>query len=144
MGIVKWIPVMGTILGLTLALAPQRSVAQTIKRESAKQMSPVDGAANYQAYCAVCHGPQGKGNGPAAKALKTPPPDVTVLAKKNGGKFSQSDVEAAILGTRELAPHGTQDMPVWGPVFRALDTQDAMAKLRLQNLVQFIRSIQVP
>ncbi len=31
----------------------------------------------YRLYCATCHGRDGKGNGPAAAALKVPPPDLT-------------------------------------------------------------------
>ncbi|MBZ5572099.1 MAG: cytochrome c [Acidobacteriia bacterium] len=49
-------------------------------------MSPASGQQMYSAYCAVCHGNDGKGGGPAAEALKVPPPDLTVLARKNGGK----------------------------------------------------------
>ncbi len=35
------------------------------------------GAEVFATYCAVCHGPDGKGNGPAAAALVPPPPDLT-------------------------------------------------------------------
>ncbi|MBW2233214.1 MAG: c-type cytochrome [Deltaproteobacteria bacterium] len=35
------------------------------------------GAQVFAAYCAVCHGPAGKGNAPAAAALVPPPPDLT-------------------------------------------------------------------
>ena len=35
------------------------------------------GAQVFAAYCAVCHGPAGKGGGPAAAGLVPPPPDLT-------------------------------------------------------------------
>jgi len=35
------------------------------------------GARVFATYCAVCHGPEGKGDGPAAVALVPPPPDLT-------------------------------------------------------------------
>ncbi|MBW1885021.1 MAG: cytochrome c [Deltaproteobacteria bacterium] len=35
------------------------------------------GARVFAAYCAVCHGPAGKGDGPAAAALVPPPSDLT-------------------------------------------------------------------
>ena len=41
----------------------------------------------YRHYCATCHGRDGKGNGPAAAALKVPPPDLTVLARRQKGVF---------------------------------------------------------
>jgi mono/diheme cytochrome c family protein len=33
-------------------------------------------------------------------------------------------------------------MPVWGRIFRALDTSDARARVRLNNLVAYIESLQ--
>lgn len=36
------------------------------------------GAALYQQNCAICHGPEGRGNGPAARGLNPPPVDLTV------------------------------------------------------------------
>jgi hypothetical protein len=34
-------------------------------------------------------------------------------------------------------------MPVWGPIFRALDPNDALVAVRIGNLVIFLESIQV-
>lgn len=115
---------------------------QAIKRESARPIDSVQGADVYQAYCAVCHGKDGKGHGPAAPALKMPVPDLTMLAKKSGG-FSSADVEAAVLGTGKMTPaHGSPEMPIWGPVFRALNPDEGMRKLRLVNLIKYIESLQ--
>ena len=33
-------------------------------------------------------------------------------------------------------------MPVWGPIFQALDPQDRMNRIRIENVVAFIESIQ--
>jgi hypothetical protein len=44
------------------------------------------GADLFRAYCASCHGRDAKGHGPAAPALKATVPDLTVLAKNNGGR----------------------------------------------------------
>jgi len=38
---------------------------------------PNPGQATYVAKCQACHGPQGKGDGPAARALPKPPRDFT-------------------------------------------------------------------
>src|SRR3954452_2973136 len=73
--------------------------AQTkIKKEPITPIADVAGAATFNAYCTVCHGPAGKGNGPAAKALKTPPADLTLIAKKNNGKFPDATVRMHISG----------------------------------------------
>ena len=41
----------------------------------------------YAAYRAVCHGKDARGNGPMAKQLKAKVPDLTNIAKRNGGEF---------------------------------------------------------
>ena len=99
----------------------------------------------FEFYCATCHGRDGRGNGPAAAALKVPPSDLTLLARRGGGVFPRQRAEAFITsGGNVLTPaHGSSDMPVWGPVFRALDPSDAMVKIRISSVVAYIESIQV-
>ncbi|MGK5081895.1 c-type cytochrome [Bdellovibrionota bacterium FG-1] len=47
------------------------------------------GKALFQAQCAACHGPEGKGNGPAAAVLNPPPRNFSVTTGwKNGRKVS--------------------------------------------------------
>ncbi len=97
----------------------------------------------YKEYCADCHGQTGKGDGPAAAALKTPPPDLTLLAKKNGGKFPAHHVRSVIdMGVVEAA-HGTKDMPIWGPLFKAISQRDSrVVNLRISNLTDYIKAMQ--
>ena len=52
----------------------------------------------YRHYCATCHGRDGKGDGPAGRALKVPPSDLTVLARREKGVFPASAVETSIRG----------------------------------------------
>jgi hypothetical protein len=33
-------------------------------------------------------------------------------------------------------------MPVWGPIFQALDPQDKLNRIRIENVVSFVESIQ--
>src|SRR6266545_3468178 len=89
----------------------------------------------FEFYCAPCHGRSGTGNGPVAPALKVTAPDLTLLARRNGGTFPRERVEAFVTnGGNVLTPaHGSSDMPVWGPVFRGLDPSDAQVKVRLAN-----------
>ena len=96
----------------------------------------------FRHYCATCHGRDGKGKGPAAEALKVTPPDLTTLARRRNGVFPAADVEAMIAGTKPVAAHGSGEMPVWGPIFRALDPSDARAKARIAALTAHINAIQ--
>ena len=98
----------------------------------------------FDFYCATCHGRDGKGNGPVVAALKVPPPDLTRLARGNGGAFPRRQVEMFVThGVPMLVPaHGTSDMPVWGPVFRGLDPSDTSVKVRIANVVDYIASMQ--
>ena len=45
------------------------------------------GADLFAAYCATCHGKNGKGKGTVVPALKVAPPDLTLIARRNGGTF---------------------------------------------------------
>lgn len=101
------------------------------------------GKAMFQNYCAVCHGSDAKGNGPAAPALKTPPTDLTVLAQRNGGKYPSAHIASVIRGQAITPSHGSQDMPIWGPLFSSISQgHDAQIQQRTTNLVAYIESLQ--
>ncbi len=122
-----------------VAAQPQTS----IKQVPVKPTSRSSGREMFQAYCVSCHGKDGKGSGPAAAALKVPPPDLTLLSKNNSGKFPGLHVYQVIKGDTALAAHGSKDMPVWGPVLSSLGGHDpAEVHLRINNLKGYIESIQ--
>jgi mono/diheme cytochrome c family protein len=130
---------------LTVALvAWVQGTAQTeIKHVPIKETSPASGAEMYKTYCAVCHGVDGKGNGPAAEALKVPPTDLTTLATKNGGKYPAMKVSAILRGESPLAAHGTKDMPIWGNLFWSLSGgHESEVQQRISNLNRYMESIQ--
>jgi mono/diheme cytochrome c family protein len=97
-------------------------------------------------YCATCHGATATGDGPLGKALKNGPPNLTLLAKKNGGKFPYMEVLDIIDGTNPVPSHGGKEMPAWGETFQSDvggDTmQQAAVRGRLMLLTDYIRSIQ--
>src|SRR5690242_7778136 len=72
----------------------------------------VSGKEMFGHYCAACHGPGGKGDGPAAASFKKAPRDLTRLARDNGGQYPAAHV-TAILGLEECCVHGSKVMPVW-------------------------------
>lgn len=104
--------------------------------------------ADYVNSCASCHGVDGTGNGPVADQLKGEPTDLTMLAKNNGGIFPYPQVYRTIDGTWEqgyLRAHGSEEMPVWGDVFRkkAMHHQSYLeTKGRIMAIIQYIESLQ--
>lgn len=101
------------------------------------------GKQTYMQYCASCHGSDARGNGPAAFVLKTPPPDLTTLAKRHDGKFPYEYVYDVLrFGTRIVA-HGSSDMPIWGPIFGSMDNYDEVAvRKRIKDLSDYLASLQ--
>jgi mono/diheme cytochrome c family protein len=101
------------------------------------------GSDTFAFYCAPCHGKDGKGRGPVADALKTPPADLTKLSARNGGTFPRDRVRAFVTnGERPIPAHGSSAMPVWGPTFLALDPNDKVVNVRIFNVVGYLESIQ--
>lgn len=139
------IPKLLVSLGIAGLMAMGALAQPTIKKVPPSVVtSPADARESYNQYCAVCHGTTGKGDGPAAVALKKAPTDLTQLAKKNGGKFPEAKVSHYISGQETVAAHGTRDMPIWGQIFHSIDAQDKMKDdLRVHNLVTYVQSLQV-
>lgn len=122
------------------AFAAENTDQQSKKIEITYSLS---GPEMYKTFCASCHGTEGKGNGPAAAALKTAPADLTTLAKKNGG-FPRDRVRNAIEGknAKELAAHGSREMPIWGDVFRGIANDNAAITYRVTTLTSYVESLQ--
>jgi len=117
---------------------------KTIKHVPIKSTSPVSGKEMYMAYCAVCHGTDGKGGGPAASALKVPPTDLTVLSKNNGGKYPALKVTSSIRGESATPAHGSKEMPVWGTLFWSMSQgHEGEVQERVTNLTHYIETLQV-
>jgi mono/diheme cytochrome c family protein len=126
-----------TALGSVQAQQP----AQGLQNKPYPGLTSVEGKDTFAALCAVCHGADGKGSGPAASVLKIPPADLTTIAKRHG-RFDEVRIEQTILGAGKVPPaHGTETMPIWGPVFRSTESRE-LATLRVRNLVQFLKSLQ--
>jgi mono/diheme cytochrome c family protein len=126
------------LLAATLALA-------ACGREAAVDTSGRD---TYLRYCASCHGPSGRGDGPLAASLKMPPSDLTQIAKRAGGSWDESHVMSVIDGRRAVAAHGTRDMPVWGAIFeeegRGEPYPAYQGLLKSRLLVDYLATIQEP
>ena len=120
----------------------QEKQGKELRLVSMAYTRPTSGAQMYKNYCAVCHGMEGKGDGRAVEFLKAPPPDLRTLAQRNNGKYPADHVVMTMrLGTGSH-PHGTIDMPLWGPLLQTLDVNQSLGELRIHNLTAFIRSLQ--
>jgi mono/diheme cytochrome c family protein len=109
-----------------------------------KAIASLEGKDNFDAYCAVCHGKDAKGTGPAAPAMKTPVPDLTLIAKRHGGKFDEVTIANIVKGsgkTMATPAHGVETMPIWGDVFHGSEDPTVTAA-RVRNLVNYLKSIQ--
>jgi mono/diheme cytochrome c family protein len=125
-------------------MAGAQDQEKTIKHVPLKPTSAASGQEMFNNYCAVCHGKDGKGAGPAATALKVPPTDLTTLSQKNGGKYPALHITSVIRGEGDLAAHGSKDMPVWGPLFWHLSQgHGGEVQQRVANLNSYIESLQV-
>jgi mono/diheme cytochrome c family protein len=131
------------LVSLAVAGILSAQAAKEIKKVPLTQTSPVSGVEMFRTYCAVCHGVNGKGAGPAADALKKAPADLTQLAIRNNGKYPEDRVAHTITGDAQIGAHGSRDMPVWGDLFKSLNagTTD-LVRLRIVNLTDYVKTIQ--
>jgi hypothetical protein len=99
------------------------------------------GEATYMAYCSLCHG-VGTGPGMFADALKKPAPDLTELAKRNGGMFPRARVEA-VIRDGGITGHGTMHLLAWEKYFRQ-DAPTERADQVIEDLVSYLEKHQAP
>ena len=108
------------------------------------------GKAEFQQYCALCHGLNGKGDGAMKNLnlLAENPPDLTQLSKQHGGKFPFWQVYRIIDGREPVKGHGgTPNMPIWGDLFSmqtkegGLDSETKTTG-RILNIVYYLQSLQ--
>lgn len=129
--------------GLLVILASSAPTQKTQSPETTHLIDSIQGPALYTAYCAVCHGKDGKGGGPMAKSIKVAPPDLTRLAMRDGGSFPMARIQRIISGEQPLpAGHGTREMPVWGPIFSQIAWDQDLGRVRVNNLARYIEEMQ--
>ena len=143
----------GSVPCLVLVVTAVLTVAGAAAAQDHKTPPPHSPEQYFQFACAACHGAEGKGGGPVAARLTTPPPDLTKISQRHGGAFPTRQIYEQIEGLAMPTAHGTREMPVWGAVvlFEELGTsvrkEDASkaaraTRQRLEELVGYLESIQ--
>jgi mono/diheme cytochrome c family protein len=121
-----------------VALGPAAEAQSTPDKEAIAR-----GQVTYGRYCVSCHGKGARGDGPLAKDLRIPVPDLTTLAKRAGGEYPSERVFRIISKGNEVRGHGTNDMPAWGPAFnRTEGIEGAAVDEAIRNVVQYLGSLQ--
>ena len=132
------------VLLVLLSVLPLAAQEKQIKHVPVQSTPAESGKVMFTTYCAVCHGKDGTGKGPAADALKIPPANLTTLAKRNGGKFPGDRVASTITGADAVQAHGSREMPIWGTLFNEMSRgKQSEVQLRVANLTKYIESLQV-
>jgi mono/diheme cytochrome c family protein len=133
-----------TTIGASLALVMTAMTFVGIGIAAGQTASAaVSGKDLFYNNCASCHGVGGKGDGPLGQVLTIRPADLTVLAKRTGGKFPADKVYQMIDGRDPaVRGHGGPDMPVWGDIYSAKGGAAAV-KERVNALVKHIETLQV-
>jgi mono/diheme cytochrome c family protein len=143
MKFISLMAILAMISALAVAQQAPDQNAPAVKHVPITHTPSNSGKEMFNSYCAVCHGTDAKGNGPAASAMKAAPTDLTTLAQKNGGKYPASHVAAVIRGQASTPSHGSQDMPIWGPLFSSIDQgRQGQVQQRIANLVNYIEGLQ--
>lgn len=129
------------VAGSLFAMAAQEP-AKTIQTVEAKPTATMNGEEMFKEYCAVCHGGDARGGGPAAEALQKRPADLTQLSRKNSGKFPKLQVMNYIKGQDVVAAHGSRAMPIWGSIFHQMSANKDLVQIRVNNLLRYLEKIQ--
>ena len=128
---------------LASIVGPFAAQSKKEKKAATDSLNIQAGAELYKDHCAVCHGENLRGTGPAPSPYK-PPPDLTTLAKRHGGNFPTRYVEKVLRLGLPMPEHGPAEMPIWGEDLTVGDKlTPAQVKLRITNLTNFIKSCQV-
>ena len=84
-----------------------------------------------------------EGMEPASVALKHSVPDLTLISQRSGGKFPYQRVKEIIEGKEPgLLAHGDREMPIWGPIFHEVESDQDWGEVRLDAITKHMEAIQ--
>jgi len=104
------------------------------------------GESVFLRHCAACHGETGRGDGPAAGALRVAPADLTRIATRRGGSFPEGEIARFIDGRFTVVAHGTREMPIWGQrlgeQIPEAGVSEEVVRGQISVVVEYLKSIQ--
>lgn len=149
--IVSYADVEGIIDAQADLLKTESEKIRDKKRASEKSKNGIEaGRQEFIRSCAICHGDEGKGNGPySAKSYKKPK-DLTMVKNNNYGVFPFKKLYEIIDGRDNASTHGSaRDMPIWGDRYTAeswieISTKysETLARGKILELLLYLESIQ--
>ena len=99
-------------------------------------------AGEFQRYCALCHGPDGRGVGFVTEGENTrKAADLTQISRRNSGVFPCSRVATIIRRGGGVNEHTSRLMPAWG-TFYGENVDPLFADAMLFRLTQYVESLQ--
>ena len=105
----------------------------TMPEVSANPPLAYEGRRLYVSYCMLCHGPEGKGDGPLAKVMEINPADLSTTVRSRSDtiltKIITGEGRQTITG-RDRHNLLNQAMPEWKDVFSDSQVQALIAYLR--------------
>ncbi|MFA7097194.1 MAG: c-type cytochrome [Gammaproteobacteria bacterium] len=108
-----------------IAVAVALSAVLFSQAVSADPMKTFEGRKLFQSLCSLCHGPEGKGDGPLTKKMDVHPADLTSERTK---ARSDEELRAFIAGTDKHEPGRV--MPRWGTMIRKTDIDAVLTYVR--------------
>lgn len=106
------------------------------------------GHAEFQQYCASCHGEEADGRGPMAGDLQVPPADLRLLGQRYGMPLPRPKLVAFIDGRTHVRGHGSRAMPVWGKRLHEQSRGDQAHEGHVRGsilvIVDYLETLQLP
>ena len=137
----RFVMALGLLLALPLAARAEDPSPGLADTGNAKQ----PGYAEYQQYCAVCHGVFADGNGLVVPVLTQKPPDLRRLGARYGTPLSTQKLIRTIDGSEPILAHGSREMPIWGKrLYEDLPgpMPDSRQRGAILTIIAYLRSIQ--
>jgi len=136
-----WVPIGVLWLAAAAATAADAPGAHSSERLHKDQR----GYAEYQQYCAVCHGVWADGEGLIKPVLTEEPTNLRTLEQRHGSPLPRERIAGYIDGRIPVLAHGSRDMPVWG---KRLDegvhspVPDQRKRSQVMVIVDYLQAIQ--
>lgn len=109
---------------------------------------PQDGQALFMENCALCHGEDGRGNGPNARRMEKAPKDLTLIKLRHGDRFPRAKIMSYIDGYARM-DRSVEWMPEWGALlegdlvpFDSGDGKLTPTPRKLVAILEYLETIQ--